>query len=105
MQLAREPYTWAALVRRGRQRRSFVHLYKKLLRRGEKSLSEVDRVSLAQVSETLTAQDQLLFEQLAASQAPLAPRLASRPPPAPPPALSARSRSDLASARRVAARG
>jgi vacuolar protein sorting-associated protein 13A/C len=49
--LAREPYTWAALVRRGRQRRSFVHLHKKLLRKGEKQLSEAERVSLRQVLE------------------------------------------------------
>ena len=41
MTLAREPYTWAAVMRRGRQRRSFVHLHRKLLRKGEKGLSEV----------------------------------------------------------------
>ena len=75
--LAREPYTWAALVRRGRQRRSFVHLHKKLLRKGEKQLSEAERVSLRQVLDARR-------RPLAPPCAPCAPLRPLAPPCTPP---------------------
>ena len=56
---AREPYTWASIERRCKLRRSFVHLHKKSLRKGFKQLSEGERTSLRQMSDSLSAEDQV----------------------------------------------
>ena len=68
VQVRLRPYTWAHMLLRTRQRRSFVHLHKKVLRRGYWSLSELERMSLAQLTEALSAADIILFEQLAEAQ-------------------------------------
>ena len=69
VQLARQPYTWQAVMRRGKQRRAFVKLHQLVLQQdGLEKLSEADRVSLAQLRDSLSAADQILFERLAAAQ-------------------------------------
>ena len=73
---SREPYTWAAVMRRGKQRRHFVHLHKKMMSnnsgkakdKDKDNLSEPERVSLAQLRDALSAADQLLFERLAMAE-------------------------------------
>ena len=69
-QQMREPYTWASVMRRGKQRRAFVRLHKKLTLRGGalERLSESERVSYAQLCEALPASEQVLFERIAAAQ-------------------------------------
>lgn len=65
----REPYTWPAVFRRGKQRRTFMHLQKLALRKGGiERLSEGERVSFGQLCDALSAQDRLLFESLAEAQ-------------------------------------
>lgn len=68
MQLRIRPYTWAHVLLRNRQRRSFVHLHKKMLRHGSAGLSEAERFSLAELTEALSAAEIILFEQLAEAQ-------------------------------------
>ena len=55
---------------RGKQRRAFVHLQKKLMQKGGaiEKLSEGERVSYNQLKEGLSAADIILFERLAAAQ-------------------------------------
>ena len=66
VRLEREPYTWASVKRRGATRRGFVKLHQKCLRKGGvKGLSEGERVSLRQLADSLDAESQLLYEQLA----------------------------------------
>ena len=69
VQLRRAPYTWPAVMRRGMQRRAFVHLHKMLLQKGGvEKLSEGERVSLTQLRDALSAADQHLYERLASAQ-------------------------------------
>ena len=66
VRLEREPYTWGSVKRRGAVRRGFVKLHQKCLRKGGvKGLSEGERVSLRQLADSLDAESQLLYEQLA----------------------------------------
>lgn len=67
-QQAREQYTWRAVLRRGKQRRAFAHLHKKVLLRGLEKLSEPERVSYTQLCDGLSAADQILFERIAIAQ-------------------------------------
>ena len=67
-QQAAEPYSWRAVQRRGKQRRSFVHLHKRVVKSGLEKLSEPERVSYTQLCEGLSAADQLLFERIAVAQ-------------------------------------
>ena len=66
VRLEREPYTWASIKQRNATRRGFVKLHQKCLRKGGvKGLSEGERVSLRQLADSLDAESQLLYEQLA----------------------------------------
>ena len=69
IQLRDEPWSWARISLRAKQRRAYVALQREARRRGRRRLTDADAVSLSQLSDALSAREIFLFDQLAEAAA------------------------------------